>query len=83
MAHPRETLAPETLPVTDDLRRWAAAPGYVPFDVVRLENSGNPPSTDERRNVLEFYDESGNLRAPGVGICLPVSANEINSNENL
>lgn len=66
-----------------DLRRWAETPGVVPFEVVRLEASGQSPSEDERRNVLEFYDEADNLRPAGAGLCLPVSENEINSNPNL
>ncbi|MBA4158397.1 MAG: RagB/SusD family nutrient uptake outer membrane protein [Gemmatimonadetes bacterium] len=66
-----------------DLRRWAQTPGSVPFTVVRLENSGNPPLTDERRNVLEFRDASNNALPLGQGLCLPISENEVNSNPNL
>jgi hypothetical protein len=66
-----------------DLRRWADTPGSVPFQVVRLENSGNPPHTDERRNVLVFRDASNTPLPIGQGLCLPVSENEVNSNPNL
>ncbi|HSH46022.1 MAG TPA: RagB/SusD family nutrient uptake outer membrane protein [Longimicrobiales bacterium] len=67
-----------------DLRRWAETPGSVPLEVVRLETGGGaPPSDDERRNVLEFLDQNGNVLPQGEGICLPVSANEINANPNL
>lgn len=66
-----------------DLRRWAATPGAVPFDVVRVETGGGaPPSEDERRNVLEFNDTNGNPLPVGSGLCLPVSINEMNANPN-
>jgi starch-binding outer membrane protein, SusD/RagB family len=66
-----------------DLRRWAVAPGTVPFEVVRLENSPSPFSTDERRNVLEFRDTNNSPVPVLEGLCLPVSQNETNSNPNL
>lgn len=67
-----------------DLRRWASTPGYVPFEVVRLESGGGaPPSADERRNVLVFNDVNGNPLPLGSGLCLPVSADEINANPNI
>jgi starch-binding outer membrane protein, SusD/RagB family len=66
-----------------DLRRWSVTPGTVPFQVVRLENSGNPPETDEWRSVLEFRDANNSPVPVNRGLCLPVSDNEMNSNPNL
>jgi len=57
-----------------DMRRWSNTPGYANFDVVRLENSGQPPETDEVRNVLNN---------PMGELCLPMSRDERNSNPNL
>jgi len=54
-----------------DLRRWAHAPGSVPFSVVRQASSGGAEA-DERRNVLDV---------PG-GMCLPVSRLERMTNPN-
>ena len=58
-----------------DLRRWANAPGYADFDVVRVEASGDEPiENDEVRNVLDN---------PMGELCLPMSNDERNSNPNL
>ena len=58
-----------------DMRRWAQTPGFADFDVVRLEASGDEPiENDEVRNVLNN---------PMGELCLPISADERNSNPNI
>ncbi len=56
-----------------DLRRWAQAPGFANFDVVRREAAPQPITADELRNVLDNP----------IDFCLPMSIEERNSNPNL
>jgi hypothetical protein len=60
-----------------DIRRWMRSPGVVPFSVIRDEARGEPASADPWVNVLtaDIIDQVGDM-------CLPVSKNEIDSNQN-
>lgn len=60
-----------------DIRRWMESPGYVPFSVVRDEARGEPASSDPWVNVLtaDIIDQVGDM-------CLPVSKQEYDSNDN-